>query len=269
MSVCEIDINGNPVEIPAGFIVRLEPTDTKKSSIIVVAFHGTQNSYEVNKVDNYIVPATFGGLVATLGSVHGGFYAQYTTGSNLQPGNLIARADGSLAQQIYQYFKENEDPTISVKVTGHSLGGALATLCALDIAFNFEFKYDAISLYSLASPRVADTLVSDPSGAGTFVSNYQKYVPDSYRIVNDLDSIPQLPYPVTPPIPPLNYCAHVLGDLGAILLGIVQPSLLDQNLISFSDKNDQNKDASMACQGTHSCPAVYVPFLKRLAAKFA
>ncbi|WP_187143147.1 lipase family protein [Terriglobus albidus] len=264
LSVYETDINGNSVKIPAGFIARLEPTDTDKSSIIVVSFHGTQNSYEVNTVDNYIVPAVFGNL----GSVHGGFYNQYTTGSTGQ-GDLSHRADGSLAQQISQYFDDNEDPTLSVKVTGHSLGGALATLCALDIALNLESKFDAISMYSLASPRVADTLVVIPAAAETFVSNYQEYVPDSYRIVNQLDSIPQLPYPVTPPIPPLNYCAHVLGDLDAILFGIVKPSLLDLNVISFQDKNDQNTDSPPACQGAHSCPAVYVPFLKRLAAQFA
>lgn len=270
LSVYETDVNGKSVEIPAGFIVRLEPTDTNKSSLIVVAFHGTQNSYEVDKVDNYFVPATFGGLLGNLGSVHGGFYKQYTTGSK-QQGDLILRADGSLAQQIYQYFNDNEDPTLSVKVTGHSLGGALATLCALDIAFNFESKFDAISMYSLASPRVADTLVLDPSGAGTLVSNYQEYVPDSYRIVNTLDLIPALPPPVIPLWPPLlNYCAHVLGDDLAIKFKIVNPSPLDQNLISFTDLNLQNgKDSPPNCQGTHSCPAVYVPFLKRLAAQFS
>ncbi|MGO4518250.1 lipase family protein [Terriglobus sp. 2YAB30_2] len=270
LSVYETDINGNSVQIPAGFIAQLEPTGTKKSSIIVVAFHGTQNSYEGGKIDIDVIPATFGGLLGNLGSVHGGFYKQYTTGSNGQ-GNLIDRVDGSLAQQIYQYFKENEDPTISVKVTGHSLGGALATLCALDIAFNFESKFDAISMYSLASPRVADSWASDPSGVSTLVSNYQEYVPDSYRIVNTLDSVPGRPSALTPPWPPVqNYCAHVFADDVAIQLGIVNPSALYKNLISFSDANSQNgTDSPPECQGAHSCPAVYVPFLKRLAAQFA
>jgi len=268
LSVYETDVNGNSVQIPAGFIAQLEPADTTKSSIIVVAFHGTQNSYEVNKVDDYFVPALFDGPSGNLGAVHGGFYNQYTIGST-QQGSLTDRAAGSLAQQIYQYFHDNEDPTLSVKVTGHSLGGALATLCALDIAYNLESKFDAISMYSLASPRVADTLIIDPSAAGTFVSNYQEYVPDSYRIVNTLDQIPNLPYPVTPPVPALNYCAHILGDVVAILLNIAKPSLLDLNLISFSDPNSQNAGSLPECQGTHSCPAVYVPFLKSLATQFS
>lgn len=279
LSVYETDINGNSVEIPAGFIVQLDPTDTKKSSMIVVAFHGTQNSYELNKIDFDVAPAAFGGLFGNLGSVHGGFFAQYTNGSK-GSGDLILRADGSLTQQIYQYFDKHGDKSIAVKVTGHSLGGALATLSALDIACNFSSKYKSISMYSLAGPRVADALVLDQSGAGTFVSNYQQHVPDTYRIVNTLDPVPQSPAAVFPPPPPprfpptwiqTNACAHVLGDSDAIEHGIVKKSPLDQNVVKFTDANVQNGNGSsptgspQECQGPHSCPAVYVPFLKTLA----
>ena len=271
LSVYETDANNKSVEVPAGFIVRLDPTDTKKSSMIVVAFHGTQNSFELNRIDNDIVPAPFGGMLKNwnLGSVHGGFYAQYTNGSDGQ-GDLVARADGSLAKQIDQYFNDNGDPTLSVKVTGHSLGGALAALCALDIAYNFESKFKSISMYSLASPRVADALAdkNDRGNAATFVSHYQQYVPDSYRIVNTVDPVPTLPCALTPPLLTTNVCAHVLGDSDAMLFGIVKPSSLDQNVVSFTDGNPQNPpkgDSPQDCQGAHSCPAVYVPFLERLA----
>lgn len=259
LSVYETDVNGNSVEIPAGFIVRLDSTGTKTSSMVVVAFHGTQNNFELNKIDDYVVPAMFGGALLNkwdLGSVHGGFYAQYTTGSSSQ-GDLVVRADGSLAQQIYQYFHDNGDENLSVKVTGHSMGGALATLCALDIAYNFESKYKSISMYSLASPRVADALADekDRGSAATFVSKYQQYVPDSYRIVNTLDGVPNLPTALTPPLGmPLNVCAHILGDSDALLHKLVNPSSLDQNVVSFTDPNTQNGSGStMECQGPHSC----------------
>jgi len=270
LSVYEKDVNGKSIEIPAGFIVRLDPTDTSKSSMIVVAFHGTQNKFELDK-DNDIVPVPFGGILPNwnLGSVHGGFYAQYTDGSDHQ-GDLVARADGSLAQQIYKYFSDNGDATLPVKVTGHSLGGALATLCALDIAYNFKSKFKSISMYSLASPRVADALAdkNDRGNAATFVSHYQQYVPDSYRVVNTVDPVPTLPCALTPPLLTTNVCAHVLGDSDAILFGIVKPSSLDQNVVSFTDANPQNPskgDSPQNCQGPHSCPAVYLPFLERLA----
>jgi hypothetical protein len=285
LSVYETDATGKPVEIPAGFIVRLDRTDTKKSSMIVVAFHGTQNSFELNKIDYDPIPAPFGMPLPNLGSVHGGFYAQYTTGSDGHQGDLVGRAPGSLVQQIYDYFNDNNvDGALPVKVTGHSLGGALATLSALDIAFKFNSKFKSISMYSLAGPRVADALYKkdpsgkiDPSGAGEFVSNYQKYVPDSYRIVNTVDPVPHSPSAIVPPPPPprfpppiwipANVFAHVLGDNDAIKDGIVSPNpSLDQNVVSFTDENPQNNNAGspQECQGPHSCPAVYVPFLKRL-----
>ena len=65
LSVYEKDENGKSVEIPAGFIVRLDPTGTTTSSMIVVAFHGTQNSFELNQIDKDIFPATFGGLLGS------------------------------------------------------------------------------------------------------------------------------------------------------------------------------------------------------------
>jgi hypothetical protein len=265
LTVYETDQNGNYVEIPAGFIVRLESTDGKHS-MIAVAFHGTHNSYELNTVDNNVTPATFGGQSLNLGSVHGGFYAQYTNGTNGSAGDLQNRADGSLAKQIYDYFTKNGDPALPVKVTGHSLGGALATVCAMDIAYNLKSKFKSVSMYSLASPRVADAWAISLGTAATFVSNYQQYVPDTYRIVNTLDTVPTLP-----PAAALLYgCAHVLGDTDAENLGIVNASPLDQNVLSFTDANLQNNagvspPSPQECQGTHSLPAVYLPLLERLA----
>lgn len=240
------------VEIPAGFIVQLDPTDVGegKNSMIVVAFHGTQNKYEADTVDNRVAPAPF----KNQGSVHGGFYDHYyksPTGSTLQ-------------EQIHNFFEgtlRNRHAVLPVvKVTGHSMGGALATLCAVDIAGSFDFLKDKISMYSLASPRVADALAdkNDRGDAATFVSYYQRTVPDSYRIVNTEDLVPK-----NPPALGKYVCAHVLGES---VPNIVKPSALDDNLVSFADKNDQNtKDNSPSgCQGTHSCRAVYLPFLKSL-----
>jgi hypothetical protein len=266
LTVSEKDVTGKFVEIPAGYIVRLDPKDITKSSMIVVAFHGTHNSYELKTIDFDIKPAMFG---TKLGSVHGGFYAQYTTGYSSTP----------LAGQIYSYLDyHNRDGALPVKVTGHSLGGALATLCAVDIAYNCKPNFKSISMYSLASPRLADALTLIRGDAATFVSNYQQQVPDSYRIVNTVDPVPNSPTALVPPPPtprlqfppppwiPMNACAHVLGDIDAIAHGIANPSPLDQNVVSFTDSNLQNgEDSPQECQGPHSCSAVYLPFLKKLA----
>lgn len=67
-------------------------------------------------------------------------------------------------------------------VTGHSLGGALATLCALDVAVNTAF--DSPRVYTYGSPRVGD-----PAFAKTFSST----IGCSHRIANQYDVVPHLP----------------------------------------------------------------------------
>lgn len=66
--------------------------------------------------------------------------------------------------------------------TGHSLGGALATLSALDIARNVPGK--SVSCYTYGSPKVGNDL---------FAKIYNKYVPRTYRFVNGADLVPTIP----------------------------------------------------------------------------
>jgi hypothetical protein len=75
-------------------------------------------------------------------------------------------------------------PVASVTVSGHSLGGALATLCALDVAANTPFKNPLV--YSYASPRTGDA---------SFVDTYNQLVPNTVRIANRLDIVPKVPTP--------------------------------------------------------------------------
>ena len=82
-------------------------------------------------------------------------------------------------------------PVSSLTICGHSLGGALATLLALDVAVNTNFSP---SVYTYASPRTGDP---------QFVSIYNHAVPNTVRIANRLDLVPKLP------LPPLY--EHVLG----------------------------------------------------------
>ena len=66
-------------------------------------------------------------------------------------------------------------------ITGHSLGGALATLCAADIRRSLKLP---VTMYNYGSPRV---------GNKKFKILYQKLVPDSFRFVNDKDAVPTMP----------------------------------------------------------------------------
>ncbi|ANY75296.1 lipase [Paenibacillus ihbetae] len=76
------------------------------------------------------------------------------------------------------------DPEKPLFLTGHSLGAALATLCAIDVAANTE---RALFLFTFGSPRVGDH---------AFSKAFAHYVPNSYRIANLLDVVTHAPPPV-------------------------------------------------------------------------
>lgn len=194
---------GDYVQVPAGFVVQLTltPTGGKARTIMVVALRGTR-TWEEWYTDADGIPTPFastGPLDSGLGSVHAGFYGLYTVGTN---GTVVSvplnqtwqsRAQGSLAYQIGQYISPLNN-SLPIYVTGHSLGGAVATLCALDIAYNFSSNFSQLFMYSLASPRVAAGLSPVPTlnNQVGFISRYQFYVPNSYRIVHAADIIPIL-----------------------------------------------------------------------------
>jgi pimeloyl-ACP methyl ester carboxylesterase len=83
----------------------------------------------------------------------------------------------------------------SLTILGHSLGSALATLAAAQLASqNPAGVKPLISVWTYASPRV---------GLADFMGNYNNEVPANYRIWNSLDLVPQVPvYPYV----------HVGGD---------------------------------------------------------
>ncbi|HYE83268.1 MAG TPA: lipase family protein [Clostridia bacterium] len=89
-------------------------------------------------------------------------------------------------------------------ITGHSLGGALAVLCALDTAANTAYSNPV--MYNFGSPRV---------GSPQFVQTYNEVVNNSARIVNTNDIVPLLPpAAVQPPLSnQLLYYRHVKDSI--------------------------------------------------------
>lgn len=99
----------------------------------------------------------------------------------------------------------------SITVTGHSLGAALATLLTLDVGLNGGAAHT--TSYTFASPRVGDLF---------FQHTYDSVIPDTYRLCNRPDLVPQ-----TPPFP----YQHVGNDIELIpiQLGLRQSRLLAQH----------------------------------------
>ena len=100
--------------------------------------------------------------------VHGGFYDCYS--------EVRARLLSALNRH-HTNLKAN-----LIITTGHSLGGALATISAYDIKYNFPL----LDLYSFTygSPRV---------GNNHFKTEYNKLIPNTYRFVHDVDVVPRVP----------------------------------------------------------------------------
>ena len=71
--------------------------------------------------------------------------------------------------------------TFPIYITGHSLGGALATLCSLDLNMNL---YNNTTTVTIGSPRV---------GNKAFIDMYNMMVGNSYRVKNYGDIISHFP----------------------------------------------------------------------------
>jgi len=76
------------------------------------------------------------------------------------------------------------DPSKPLLITGHSLGGALAHLAALDVALQVPELQPNLQLYTYASPRV---------GSPDWVKYFNQQVPNHYRVVNLADMVPMMP----------------------------------------------------------------------------
>jgi triacylglycerol lipase len=89
-------------------------------------------------------------------------------------------------------------------ITGHSLGGALATLCSLDLACNSSFSSPIV--YTFGAPRVGDP---------RFVQKYNATVASHWRFQNEFDIVPHLPTLVyeSPKTKKTYYYMHVKGEV--------------------------------------------------------
>lgn len=68
-----------------------------------------------------------------------------------------------------------------MKITGHSLGGALAVLCALNLRATFGVMSE---VYTYGEPRI---------GNKNFAAFADYTLPYIYRVINDADVVPHLP----------------------------------------------------------------------------
>jgi triacylglycerol lipase len=188
---------------------------------LVLAIRGTSNGIEWWDDANAILKTPF--KVPGCGEVGTGFARIYDTLEVIEHPIPIAAAAprslkpaGSFSQQVSELVRsrakaaprrEEAPASVSIEVTGHSLGGALATLYTMENAKIDKLPNPAICTF--ASPLVGDS---------TFAAAFDTLQLTSWRVVNAQDLVPMLP-------PHFLGFTHVATEQLYSSIGKVRPSL--------------------------------------------
>lgn len=136
----------------------------EKNKSIYICFRGstTLKDWETN-LDKSLITNYFKNDIY---SIHNGYYTRYI----------------SISNEIHNYLRKKEFDELYV--CGHSLGGALASICCFDLVINNVIKNKKISCITFGSPRIGDI---------NFTKIYNNNKIKTYRIVLSGDPVPKLP----------------------------------------------------------------------------
>lgn len=146
---------------------------------IVVSFRGTANIEDWMKDFDYSQTtypyADAYGVDTTTECIHSGFYDSWgelgTDGLTTTLSELFSKYSGS-----------------DVLVTGHSLGGAIAQIAALDFKLSpvyQQYSIGAVNVITFGSPRWA---------RDDLASVYDQVIDSNWRLTNEKDIVPTVPY---------------------------------------------------------------------------
>ncbi|RKH08376.1 lipase family protein [Corallococcus sp. CA053C] len=148
------------------------------ASTAMLALRGTVTAADVRADEEYattsFVPFN-GATLSPVPQVHGGFWSIYT--------GVGGSVTQSMQAQVFAWLKANNIQKLYL--TGHSLGGGLAELMALDLAVSQSSL--SVTTVTFAAPKAG---LTDSWGKA-----YAQYVttPVTVRVVNQYDVVPTLP----------------------------------------------------------------------------
>ncbi|XP_010941432.1 phospholipase A1-Ibeta2, chloroplastic-like [Elaeis guineensis] len=157
---------------------------------IVIALRGTATCLEW--AENFragLVPVDDGSDNSTLRSPHApkvecGFWSLYKTA-----GDRVPSLSASVVEEVRRLVNQYKGEELSITVTGHSLGAALAVLVADELSSSIP-DAPPIAVFSFGGPRVGNRGFADRvEGGGVKV----------LRVVNAHDMVTRVPLGVAPP----------------------------------------------------------------------
>jgi hypothetical protein len=145
---------------------------------IVVSFRGSSN------LTNWLADFDFQNMVpyeteCPECKVHGGFYKSWLS---------VARETTAAVQAL-----RVQHPKADILVTGHSLGAAMAVLCATSLYYNLGLPVTHV--YTYGQPRVGNAAFHRFYNNGTTARQYASNG-SSFRLVHWRDPVPRLPFQI-------------------------------------------------------------------------
>ncbi|KAL0537955.1 hypothetical protein IC582_026947 [Cucumis melo] len=143
----------------------------KDPQAVIIAFRGTRGTSIQNWIEDLFwkqLDLDYPGMPGA--KVHSGFYRAYHC-TTIRPAILNAVKK---AKEAYG--------DLDIIVTGHSMGGAIAAFCALDLIVNHNATN--VQVVTFGQPRI---------GNAAFASYYSKHLPKTTRVTHGHDIVPHLP----------------------------------------------------------------------------
>ncbi|CAK9002758.1 unnamed protein product [Durusdinium trenchii] len=166
--------------------------ESEYAGVIELAFRGSDRvAHMLINAVTFLVATEIGGCI---GKVHQGFQMAYLT----LRADMLQKIEAGLTNQGI-----SKQASLLVRATGHSLGGALATLCSYDLAHQHHWENVSIQCMTWGCPRV---------GNRDFANACYQAVPRYGRYINKMD-IPSC-WPGNPK-DPHDYYNRVRSVVGA------------------------------------------------------
>lgn len=150
-----------------GFVAQSTATNQ-----IIVAIRGTVFIVEW-LIDFEIGMTPF--VIPGSGSVEDGFYSVFSTLTFVDPNMNPFSLQDCLVNAV------NTNPGVQIVIAGHSLGGPIASMLALQSACQSSAVKSATTVYTFAAPAPGDE---------TFADFYNANAPQTFRVWNILDPVP-------------------------------------------------------------------------------